>query len=142
MHELAQTGYMSNRGRQVTASFLAKELNINWLKGAEYFESMLIDYDVCSNYGNWMYVAGVGNDPREHRRFNVLKQAETYDSEGKYVKRWVPELSSIPQAFIHQPHKLPKADQERLGIKIGIHYPSPMIEEEKGQMDLDFGDNV
>jgi deoxyribodipyrimidine photo-lyase len=85
---------MSNRGRQNVASYLVRDLNVDWRWGAEYFESVLIDYDVCSNYGNWNYVAGIGNDPREDRYFNPKRQAELYDPKAEFIKRWVPELSS------------------------------------------------
>ena len=88
MLELKQTGWMSNRGRQNVASYFAKELKLDWRIGAAYFESLLIDYDVHSNYGNWMYVAGVGNDPRD-RKFNVQLQAERYDENGKFRKLWL-----------------------------------------------------
>lgn len=94
---------MSNRGRQNVASFLTKDLNMNWLMGAEYFESILIDHDVCSNYGNWQYSAGVGNDPREDRHFNIIKQAKDYDSKGKYVKLWVPEIQGLSEKDVHSP---------------------------------------
>ena len=87
MIELNKTGWMSNRGRQNVASFLSKNLLLDWRMGAAYFESLLIDYDVHSNYGNWMYVSGVGNDPRD-RKFNVRSQAERYDSSGKYQRIW------------------------------------------------------
>jgi deoxyribodipyrimidine photo-lyase len=88
MIELKKTGFMSNRGRQNVASFLSKQMKIDWRWGAEYFEAMLIDYDVHSNYGNWMYNAGVGNDPRD-RVFNVRLQAERYDSNSKYQNLWL-----------------------------------------------------
>ena len=88
MIELKETGWMSNRGRQNVASYLAKDLFIDWRIGATYFESLLIDYDVHSNYGNWMYVSGVGNDPRD-RKFNVNMQAERYDNNGKFRKLWL-----------------------------------------------------
>ncbi len=88
MIELNSTGWMSNRGRQNVASFLAKELKIDWRWGAAYFESKLIDYDVHSNYGNWMYISGVGNDPRD-RKFNIKFQAERYDSMNKYQNMWL-----------------------------------------------------
>ncbi|WP_411768539.1 DASH family cryptochrome [Winogradskyella sp. A3E31] len=92
MKEIAQTGWMSNRGRQNVASFFAKELKLDWRIGAAYFESLLLDYDVHSNYGNWMYVAGVGNDPRD-RKFNVKSQAERYDPNGKFRNLWLqPQL--------------------------------------------------
>jgi deoxyribodipyrimidine photo-lyase len=88
MLELLKTGFMSNRGRQNVASFWAKEWEQDWRIGAAYFESMLIDYDVHSNYGNWIYNAGVGNDPRD-RKFNIKRQAEMYDADGKYQKMWL-----------------------------------------------------
>jgi deoxyribodipyrimidine photo-lyase len=88
MIELKKTGFMSNRGRQNVASFLSKQMKIDWRWGAEYFEAMLIDYDVHSNYGNWMYNAGVGNDPRD-RVFNVRLQAERYDPNSKYQNLWL-----------------------------------------------------
>ena len=92
MIELQRTGFMSNRGRQNVASFWAKEWEQDWRIAAKYFESMLIDYDVHSNYGNWMYNAGVGNDPRD-RKFNIKRQAEMYDAQGKYQKLWLnPDL--------------------------------------------------
>jgi len=88
MIELKKTGWMSNRGRQNVASYFAKDMLIDWRIGAEYFESMLIDYDVHSNYGNWMYVSGVGNDPR-NRKFNIPLQAKNYDPNGAYQKVWL-----------------------------------------------------
>jgi deoxyribodipyrimidine photo-lyase len=88
MTELKETGWMSNRGRQNVASYFAKELKLDWRMGAAYFEEFLIDYDVHSNYGNWMYVSGVGNDPRD-RKFNTQLQAERYDSNGKFRKLWL-----------------------------------------------------
>ncbi len=90
MKELLETGWMSNRGRQNVASFWSKELEQNWRIGAAYFESMLIDYDVHSNWGNWMYASGVGNDPR-NRKFNIKGQAERYDAAGKYQRLWLQE---------------------------------------------------
>lgn len=89
MRELNETGFMSNRGRQNVASYLIHDMKLNWLWGAAYFESMLIDYDPCSNYGNWAYIAGVGTDPRPDRHFNVAGQAQKYDPEGKYVATWM-----------------------------------------------------
>ncbi len=88
MIELKETGWMSNRGRQNVASYFAKNLLQDWRIGASYFESLLLDYDVHSNYGNWMYVAGVGNDPRD-RKFNTQLQADRYDANYKYRKLWL-----------------------------------------------------
>lgn len=89
MREIAATGYMSNRGRQNVASFLTRELGIDWRMGAEYFESILLDYDPASNYGNWTYVAGVGTDPRDDRWFNPNTQAQRYDPEGSFQAHWL-----------------------------------------------------
>jgi deoxyribodipyrimidine photo-lyase len=88
MRELAVTGWMSNRGRQNVASYLVHELELDWRMGAYWFEHMLIDYDPCSNWGNWQYLAGVGNDPREGRRFDPVRQAGMYDPDGAFVRHW------------------------------------------------------
>ncbi|TKA68507.1 hypothetical protein B0A49_06524 [Cryomyces minteri] len=94
--ELFLTGYTSNRARQNVASFLAKHLGIDWRLGAEWYETCLVDFDVSSNWGNWQYVAGVGNDPRgQSRVFNPVKQAVDYDAGGEYVRAWVPELRDV-----------------------------------------------
>jgi deoxyribodipyrimidine photo-lyase len=89
MRELLLTGFMSNRGRQNVASFFVHELGLDWRIGAQYFEAALVDYDVYSNWGNWAYLAGVGNDPRENRQFNITRQADTYDPAGNYQKLWL-----------------------------------------------------
>jgi deoxyribodipyrimidine photo-lyase len=89
MLELQLTGFMSNRGRQNVASYFCNELNMDWRIGAAYFEEQLIDYDVCSNWGNWAYLAGVGNDPRGHRYFNIEKQAADYDKKKWFRKLWL-----------------------------------------------------
>jgi deoxyribodipyrimidine photo-lyase len=91
MKELATTGWMSNRGRQNVASFWSKEWQQDWRYGAAYFESLLIDYDAHSNWGNWMYNSGVGNDPRD-RKFNISRQANMYDAQGKFQRLWLQEL--------------------------------------------------
>lgn len=89
MIELQLTGFMSNRGRQNVASYFCNELNMDWRVGAAYFEEQLIDYDVCSNWGNWAYLAGVGNDPRGHRYFNIEKQAMDYDKKKVFRNLWL-----------------------------------------------------
>lgn len=88
MHQLVTTGWMSNRGRQLVASYLINELNHDWRYGAAFFEKHLIDFEVGSNYGNWQYIAGVGTDPRGGRHFNVQKQTESYDPEGIFTSKW------------------------------------------------------
>ena len=127
MKELNSTGFMSNRGRQNVASFLVKDLEINWQMGAEYFESLLIDYDPASNYGNWNYIAGVGSDPREDRYFNILSQAQRYDPLGEYVKLWLPELERISSDKIHSPNTLSFEEQAIVKVTIGENYPQAMV---------------
>jgi deoxyribodipyrimidine photo-lyase len=128
MRELKSTGFMSNRGRQNVASFLTKNLGINWIMGAEWFESTLIDYDVCSNWGNWNYTAGVGNDARGFRYFNTTKQSKDYDPQGKYLRHWLPEISTIEGDKIHEPWKLTTEEQKRYNVRIGIDYPRPVVD--------------
>lgn len=128
MRELNATGFMSNRGRQNVASFLVKDLKVNWLWGAAYFEEKLIDYCPASDWGNWAYVAGVGNDPREFRHFNILKQANEYDPLGEYVRLWLPELSELKAEQIHQPWKLSTSELKALHVDLGNSYPKPIIE--------------
>lgn len=119
--ELLLTGYTSNRTRQNIASFLAKHLHIDWRLGAEWYESMLVDYDCASNWGNWAYVAGVGNDPREGgegRVFNPVKQASDYDPHGDYIKAWVEETRGTEDIqCVWQPWKLPEYERKRKGIE-------------------------
>ena len=133
MKELLATGFMSNRGRQNVASFLVKDLQIDWRWGAAWFESQLMDYDVCSNWCNWLYVAGVGNDPRENRYFNILKQATNYDGKGEYVKHWLPELANVPADKVHSVGLLSREEQKRYDIRLGVDYPNPIIDVKKWQ---------
>jgi deoxyribodipyrimidine photo-lyase len=128
MRELAATGFMSNRGRQNVASFLTKNLGIDWRRGAEWFEAWLVDYDVTSNWGNWNYTAGVGNDARGFRYFHILKQARDYDPEGLYVKHWLTELAEVPAAKVHEPWKLLPVEQQRFGVRLGVDYPNPIVD--------------
>lgn len=128
MREINASGYTSNRGRQNAASFLVKDLQVNWTCGAAYFEEKLIDYSPATNWGNWAAIAGVGNDPKENRTFNVIKQAGEMDSKGQYVKLWVPELSTIPGKQIHTPFFLTPTELAVYGIKLGSDYPKLVIE--------------
>ena len=131
MQELAATGFMSNRGRQNVASFLTKNLGIDWRMGAEWFESLLVDYDVCSNWGNWNYTAGVGNDARGFRYFNIPKQAKDYDPQGQYVKHWLSALKQIPAAKVHSPWTLQSIEQKRFKVHLGVDYPHPIVDLQK-----------
>lgn len=124
LRELAATGYMSNRGRQNVASFLARNLGLDWRLGAWWFESMLLDHDVASNWGNWLYVAGVGNDPREFRWFNVVKQGRDYDPEAAYLRHWLPELALLADDLVHEPWRA--SDHER--AMLDASYPERMVD--------------
>ena len=127
--ELYLTGYTSNRARQNVASFLAKHLGINWKLGAEWYECMLVDYDLSSNWGNWQYVAGVGNDPRgEARVFNPIKQASDYDHKGEYVKTWVEETRQLedPQE-IFQCWKVGKERRAEMGLEGNEGCERPLV---------------
>jgi hypothetical protein len=124
MRELAATGFMSNRGRQNVASFLIHDMNIDWRLGAAFFESMLLDHDVCSNYGNWVSAAGLTGG--RVNLFNVVKQALEYDPDGAFVRHWVPELARLAGASIHGPSRMSAADLAHHGIVIGTTYPAPV----------------
>ena len=130
MRELFLTGYTSNRARQNVASYLARHLGVDWRLGAEWYECMLVDYDVSSNWGNWQYVAGVGNDPRTSsggatagRVFNPVKQALDYDHGGEYVRSWIPELRGLKAENkqdlmkVFQAWKVSEDERIRLGLK-------------------------
>lgn len=127
MRELLNTGFMSNRGRQNVASYFVKDLKQDWRIGAAYFEEQLIDYDVCSNWGNWNYVAGIGNDPREDRYFNTYKQATMHDPDAQYIKNWIPELTALPSELAIKPHFLSKEEQSKYGVTLGVNYPLPLV---------------
>lgn len=129
MRELAATGFMSNRGRQNVASYLALDLQLDWRHGADHFESLLLDYDVCSNWGNWVAAAGLTGG--RVNRFNIVKQSKDYDADGAYVRHWLPELKNLPTQYVHEPWKMSRAEQEQYGCKIGsygapdVDYPNP-----------------
>lgn len=124
MRELAATGFMSNRGRQNVASYLVFDLGLDWRLGADWFESLLIDSDTCSNWGNWHTAAGLAGG--RVNRFNMAKQANDYDANGDYVRHWIPELAEVPKPFIHCPHQMSRALMSSTGCAIGIDYPEPL----------------
>ena len=128
MRELNETGWMHNRVRMVVASFLTKDMMHDWKLGEKVFEEKLMDIETASNNGGWQWSASTGVDPRPLRIFNPRLQAERYDPEGKYIRRYVPELAEVPTKFIHSPHEMPPALQKELGVVIGKHYPSPIVD--------------
>jgi deoxyribodipyrimidine photo-lyase len=133
MRELNASGFMSNRGRQIVASFLVKDIGLDWRMGAWYFEHQLIDYDVASNWGNWAYVAGVGNDPRENRYFNILSQAKKYDAKGAYVRYWIPELKEMEGFNIHKVSLMRDRELENIDSTIPEIYLKPIVDIGKWQ---------
>ncbi|EUA68815.1 FAD binding domain of DNA photolyase family protein [Mycobacterium xenopi 4042] len=107
MRQLAAEGWMHNRARLITASFLAKTLYLDWRLGAAHFMSLLVDADVANNQLNWQWVAGTGTDTRPNRVLNPIRQAQRYDPNGDYVRRWIPELADICGPDIHTPWQRP-----------------------------------
>lgn len=114
MRQLAAEGYMHNRARLVTAGYLTRKLGLDWRDGAGWYARWLLDADVANNNGNWQWVAGTGTDPRPNRGFNPIRQALRYDPDGAYVRRYVPELASVPGPAVHQPWRLPDAVRRTL----------------------------
>ena len=121
MRQLAYEGWMHNRARMVTASFLTKTLYQDWRAGAAHFLHHLVDGDVANNQLNWQWVAGTGTDTRPNRVLNPLRQAHRFDPRGDYVRRWVPELAPVEGPAVHSPWQLPAADRARLD------YPEPIV---------------
>lgn len=112
---------MSNRGRQNVASYLVLDMGIDWRVGADHFESYLLDHDVCSNYGNWNAAAGLTGG--RVNKFNPIKQSNDYDSNGAYIRHWIPELKDVPVPLIFNPIKLSTSEQSRFNVTIGMTYP-------------------
>jgi deoxyribodipyrimidine photo-lyase len=127
MRQLAHEGWMHNRGRLLTASFLTKTLYVDWRVGARFFLDTLVDGDVANNQLNWQWVAGTGTDTRPNRVLNPLIQARKFDPDGRYVRRWVPELAGVEGGLAHQPWRLPERERVRLD------YPEPLISLEEGR---------
>ncbi|MFO7543526.1 MAG: deoxyribodipyrimidine photo-lyase [Thiobacillus sp.] len=129
MRQLNQTGYMHNRLRMVAASFLTKDLLVDWRLGERYFAAKLIDYDRAANSGGWQWAASVGCDAQPwFRIFNPITQSEKFDSQGQFIRTYLPELAAVPDRFIHGPWTLPASEQSRLGVIIGQSYPGPIVE--------------
>jgi len=106
------------------ASFLIFDLGLDWRIGADWFESLLIDHDVCSNYGNWNAAAGLTGG--RVNKFNISKQSRDYDAKGDYIRHWIPELKDVPAPFIFEPWKLSASDQGQFNVVIGRDYPHPI----------------
>lgn len=129
MRQLNQTGYMHNRLRMVAASFLVKDLHIDWRWGERYFEQHLLDFDFAANNGGWQWSASTGCDAQPwFRVFNPITQSQNFDGQGKFIRRYVPELSHCNDRWIHAPWLMPMQEQQRCGVLIGQHYPAPIVD--------------
>ncbi|EHB5085140.1 deoxyribodipyrimidine photo-lyase [Enterococcus faecalis] len=129
MRQLKETGWMHNRLRMITASFLVKNLHIDWRWGEKYFEKMLIDYDAASNIGGWQWAASTGTDAVPYFRiFNPAVQSKKFDSEGLFIKKYVIELKQVPTKYIHQPELMNKELQNRYNVNLGESYPYPIVD--------------
>ncbi len=120
MRQLNQTGYMHNRLRMIVASFLVKDLQVDWRLGEGYFAQKLVDFDLAANIGGWQWSAGVGTDAQPwFRIFNPVTQSENFDPQGKFIHRYLPELAAVPEKFIHAPWRYPAGTPG---------YPSPIVD--------------
>jgi len=130
MRELLEDGWMHNRVRMVVASFLTKDLHIDWREGECWFMERLVDGDIASNNGGWQWVTSVGTDPAPYfqRMFNPMTQHERFDPEGDYVRRWVPELRSVPDRHLVRPWLMSDEEQTAAGCRVGSDYPEPVID--------------
>lgn len=129
MRELWATGYMHNRVRMVTASFLTKHLLIDWRAGERWFWDTLVDADLASNSASWQWVAGSGADAAPYFRiFNPTTQGEKFDAAGDYVRHWVPELAALPDKYLHKPWEAPHAVLQDAGVILGESYPAPVVD--------------
>lgn len=134
MRQLLETGWMHNRVRMVTASFLTKHLLISWKEGAHWFWDRLVDADLANNTFGWQWAAGCGHDAAPYFRiFNPVLQGEKFDPQGDYVRRWVPELASLPPKWIHQPWRAPASVLQAAKIKMGRDYPLPFVDHAYGR---------
>jgi len=129
MLQLNQTGYMHNRLRMVTASFLTKDLGISWRWGERYFANHLNDFDLAANNGGWQWAASSGCDAQPYFRiFNPVTQSEKFDAEGKFIRRYLPQLAGLPNKYLHAPWQCPSALCEAAGITLGVDYPLPVVD--------------
>jgi deoxyribodipyrimidine photo-lyase len=129
MLQLNRTGYMHNRLRMVTASFLTKDLGIDWRRGERYFAERLIDFDLAANNGGWQWAASTGCDAQPYFRiFNPVSQSERFDAQGRFIKRYLPQLEPLGPSQVHAPWTVSASEQARLGLQVGRDYPSPVVD--------------
>lgn len=132
MRQLQTTGWMHNRARMIVASFLVKDLLINWQEGEKWFMQHLVDGDPAANNGGWQWTAGTGTDAAPYFRiFNPVSQSQKFDPEGDYIRRWVSELAHVPIKWIHAPWEMPLVEQHAVGCLIGQNYPAPLLDRQQ-----------
>lgn len=130
MRQLAATGWIHNRARMVVGSFLTKDLHVDWRHGERHFLDLLLDGEPVQNDGNWQWIASVGVDPKPYfqRLFNPTRQQQRFDPDGAYVRRWVPELASVPDELLAEPWRMSDDQQRDAGCVIGTDYPAPIVD--------------
>ena len=134
MRQLWRIGWMHNRVRMITASFLVKQLLISWQAGTAFFWDTLVDADLASNSASWQWIAGCGIDSQPFFRvFNPVSQGEKFDPAGAYVRRWVPELARLPDRYVHAPWTAPAAVLQGAGVRLGHDYPAPLVDLAQGR---------
>lgn len=130
MRQLLGDGWMHNRVRMVVASFLTKDLHLDWRAGEKWFMERLLDGDIASNNGGWQWVTSVGTDPKPYfqRMFNPMTQQEKFDPRGEYVRRWIPELAGVPDGHLVRPWKMSADEQNEFNCRVGDDYPEPVVD--------------
>ena len=129
MRQMNSTGWMHNRARMIVASFLVKDLLVDWRYGERWFMQQLIDGDPAANNGGWQWVAGTGTDAAPYFRvFNPTTQGKRFDPSGDFVRKWIPELGQVPAEHIHEPHRMSAELQAKYGVRIGEDYPLPIVD--------------
>ena len=135
MHQINQTGYMHNRLRMVVASFLSKDLGLDWRWGERYFAEKLNDFDLAANNGGWQWAASTGCDAQPYFRiFNPVSQSEKFDTEGKFIRRYVPQLAGLPDKLIHAPWLARPIDLAAAGVEIGRDYAAPIVQHDEARL--------
>jgi deoxyribodipyrimidine photo-lyase len=134
MRELKAQGTLHNRLRMVVASFLAKDLGLDWRRGERHFADRLLDFDLAANNGGWQWCASTGCDAQPwFRIFNPVRQSEKFDPAGDYVRRWLPKLAQVPARYVHAPWEMPAEVQRAAGCRIGRDYPAPVVRHEEAR---------
>ena len=134
MAQINQTGYMHNRLRMVTASFLVKDLGLDWRRGERYFAERLNDFDLAANNGGWQWAASTGCDAQPYFRiFNPVSQSEKFDASGKFIRRYLPQLAALPDKLIHAPWQASPLELHAAGVELGTNYPLPIVRHDEAR---------